>query len=411
VPGDVYYAGADQAWEYDNLTTLWAPDLDHSADALATLKRGGYFSAQPVAGLTVLSLNINYWATMNPQLDHNTSLAYAEGQAMFEWLNTSLAAAAASNDAVHILGHQPPTSSPGGGSWLPGYYAKFSAWCSEYKDTIKAQFFGHIHTDQWTLTRECTQAPPGSPYVETSGIKWCSGGGDYAPGDAFGAGVNDLCPILPANWTDDAKVAGCERVCSDAKECVGFTFYPTSAPGGKTECCFRTESTASKPACPACSARCYEKPGGYTCDSSATTLILPGPSLTEGWPATNPSVRELVFDAKTFELLDAKTYTADLHAANKPGGTLEWGLEYSFVTMFGMKDMSVEQFEQLHAEFSSSPNSSKWSKYMGQGDGSLFCKGYNGTGAPFPPVYPCKTCEGACKTLWINTLNGTNVPA
>lgn len=23
VPGDVYYAGAEQAWEYDNLTDLW----------------------------------------------------------------------------------------------------------------------------------------------------------------------------------------------------------------------------------------------------------------------------------------------------------------------------------------------------------------------------------------------------
>ena len=70
---------------------------------------------------------------------------------MFTWLNESLAAAAGRGDAVHILGHQPPTSTPGSRSWLPGYYAKFAKLCSEFKDTIKAQFFGHIHTDQWTL--------------------------------------------------------------------------------------------------------------------------------------------------------------------------------------------------------------------------------------------------------------------
>jgi 3',5'-cyclic AMP phosphodiesterase CpdA len=116
----VYYAGADQAWEYDNLTALWAADLDHNVEALATVKRGGYFSAQPVHGLTVLSLNINYWAIMNSQVHTNTTLAYAEGQAQFVWLATALAAAAARKDAVHILGHHPPTSEPGAAAWLPG---------------------------------------------------------------------------------------------------------------------------------------------------------------------------------------------------------------------------------------------------------------------------------------------------
>ena len=69
--------------------------------------------------------------------------------------------------------------------------------------------------------------------------------------------------------------------------------------------------------------------------------------------------------ATTFELLDAKTYTANLHAANAPGGSLEWKLEYSFVSMFGMKDMSPASFEQLHAEFAGTTDVSKWDKYKG----------------------------------------------
>jgi hypothetical protein len=138
-------------------------------------------------------------------------------------------------------------------------------------------------------------------------------------------------------------------------------------------------------------------------------LILPGPSLTEGFPATNPAVRELIFDAETFALVDAKTYTANLHAANAAGGKLEWALEYAFSTEYGMPDMSVASFEALHASFARD-NSSLWHKYKGQGDGSLYCKEYTSATAPFPPAYPCETCDGACKALWVSTLNGTNVP-
>ena len=76
------------------------------------MKKGGYFAAQPLPGLTVLSLNINYWATMNSQISSNTTLAHAEGLAQFAWLAAELAAAAARNDAVHILGHQYGTIPP-----------------------------------------------------------------------------------------------------------------------------------------------------------------------------------------------------------------------------------------------------------------------------------------------------------
>lgn len=42
------------------------------------------------------------------------------------------------------------------------------------------------------------------------------------------------------------------------------------------------------------------------------------------------------------ELLDAHTYTADLHSANRNNGsgTLDWRLEYSFKGKFGLPDMS-----------------------------------------------------------------------
>ena len=245
------------------------------------------------------------WCNQNSQLANNASAASQQGRDQFDWLGAELAAAAGRDDAVHILGHQPPST----GCWT-SHFPRYMALCAKYKDTIKGQFFGHIHTDQWALTRECVASPPGAPYVETTKVKWCSGGGNYAPGDAFGAGVDGLCPLAPDAWTDAEMVAGCERVCSSTTECVGFTQY--AAGDGKTRhrsCCFRTDSVASKPACTATvCAKCYEKPPAESCDGAATGVIIPGPSLTEGFPATNPSVRELIFDSETFELLDMNTW-------------------------------------------------------------------------------------------------------
>ena len=93
--------------------------------------------------------------------------------------------------------------------------------------------------------------PPPPTYIETANIKWCSGGGDYAPGDVYGAGVDGTCPLLPAGWTMERAVAECEVTCDASAECVGFTlYYPR-------ECCLRTISVASKPS--GGTARCYEK--------------------------------------------------------------------------------------------------------------------------------------------------------
>jgi hypothetical protein len=51
-------------------------------------------------------------------------------------------------------------------------------------------------------------------YKETTGIKWCSGGGDLYPGDVFGAGVDSECPTIPAGWSVNETVERCNAVCT-----------------------------------------------------------------------------------------------------------------------------------------------------------------------------------------------------
>ena len=101
------------------------------------------------------------------------------------------------------------------------------------------------------------------PYKVTTGIKWCSGGTDFIPSppDLFGAGSdNKQCPYIPHDWDDPTAIRTCEAVCSNHTACLGFTFYfEDTTKAHKRECCFRAGSTASKPPCSSCTARCYEK--------------------------------------------------------------------------------------------------------------------------------------------------------
>jgi len=110
-----------------------------------------------------------------------------------------------------------------------------------------------------------TPAPGPFAWKETTGIKWCSGGGDFHPNlnssGVFGAGTSDGtetgCPLLPKAWPDAERVASCQRVCEKAVSCVGFTYYNST-----TSCCFRTGSVATKPSAPQSSVRCYEITAG-----------------------------------------------------------------------------------------------------------------------------------------------------
>ena len=159
-----------------------------------------------------------------------------------------------------------------------------------------------------------------------------------------------------------------------------------------------------------------------SCNDYAVVLLVAAEfdacvCLARGFPATNPAIRLLKFDPKTFELLDATTFTADLHEANRVG-KLDWKVEYEFKTRFQMVDMAPSSFELLATRLLDEgdgvkgvTDSSLWDTYKGQGDGSLYCKGFNSTTSPFPPTYPCKPCTGQCRHDFVSYLNATNLQA
>ncbi len=69
-----------------------------------------------------------------------------------------------------------------------------------------------------------------------------------------------------------------------------------------------------------------------SCKGPPTAVMLAGPSLTEGFPATSPALRRLEFSTSgSWALEEAVTLSADIHDANRKNATeLTWSMLYTF---------------------------------------------------------------------------------
>ena len=146
------------------------------------------------------------------------------------------------------------------------------------------------------------------------------------------------------------------------------------------------------------------------CTGAPTAVMLAGPSLTEGFPATSPALRRLEFSTTgSWALEDVVTLSADIHDANRKNATdLVWNTLYSFTEQYNMTDLSPASFAALASRMAieSSP---EWGVYRGVTRHSLFCSGYNPTTAQMSANSPCAVlCSPECKASWISWLNGTS---
>ena len=399
-PGDVFDGSAAMAWLYSSLVSSFgeAGGFAHDAQALADLACCGWYSTlSPQPGLRVVGLNTNYWTVINPLLSNASSPASLLGAQQLEWLNSTLRAAASAGEAVFVLGHVPPTA------WVAGRYDAFRAVLTAYRDTVVALFFGHDHVDEFMIVRECDLPPPRPPppangtvdWQVTRGIAWCSGG-NWPCGDVFHAGLQDgnaWCPLLPAGTTPAEQVSLCEGVCGNATACQGFTYYPSAPPHGA--CCMRTNCD-SKPPLNTSDAVCYEKPGPPpACAGDAPMHVLfVGPSLTEGYPPSNPALRryEVAGRADRFAIVDLTTSFANLTAANA-----DWALtfqpEYRMSERYGVADLGALAMQGL-VERMAADGAPEWSAFY-----AAHTKLYVGS------TPPC--AAGSCQASIVAVLNGT----
>lgn len=126
-------------WLYEAMAKTWEPWLP--AEALQTLRIGGFYALSPRPGLRLISLNMNFCSRENFWLLINST----DPAGQLQWLIQELQAAEDRGDKVHIIGHIPP------GHCLKSWSWNYYQIVSRYENTLAGQFFGHTHVDEFEI--------------------------------------------------------------------------------------------------------------------------------------------------------------------------------------------------------------------------------------------------------------------
>ncbi|XP_004590037.2 sphingomyelin phosphodiesterase [Ochotona princeps] len=126
-------------WLYEAMAKAWEPWLP--AEALSTLRIGGFYALSPRPGLRLISLNMNFCSRENFWLLINST----DPAGQLQWLVGELQAAEDRGDKVHIIGHIPP------GHCLKSWSWNYYRIVARYENTIAGQFFGHTHVDEFEV--------------------------------------------------------------------------------------------------------------------------------------------------------------------------------------------------------------------------------------------------------------------
>ncbi|KAM3721915.1 Sphingomyelin phosphodiesterase [Dirofilaria immitis] len=131
-------------WLYDELSQLQKPFIDMKS--IENIKYSGSYTVQLHPGLRLISLNNGYCETSNFWLYINET----DPDGTLSWLVAELKQAESDGQYVHILSHIPPGNEECRESWARNYYKIIA----RFSKTIKAQFFGHVHIDSFTVFYE-----------------------------------------------------------------------------------------------------------------------------------------------------------------------------------------------------------------------------------------------------------------
>lgn len=134
---------------------------EKNSKATSTFQQGGYFAFNVTQEITVLSLNTVIYSTNHqpayrpPPSDDNDD----DPLGQFAWLEIQLEVAVQSKRSIYIIGHVPPTI----GSyrhtqlWKEPYLKRYYEIVEQresYSKVVKAQLFGHIHTDEFRVHQD-----------------------------------------------------------------------------------------------------------------------------------------------------------------------------------------------------------------------------------------------------------------
>ena len=112
--------------------------------------------------LKIISINTGYCEKTNFFLYLNQT----DPDDTLTWLVQELYHSEKNNEFVHILAHIPP----GNGECLEGWARNYYRIVQRFSETIRAQFFGHIHWDSFSMFYEDMN----DPYSKPVGVLYAS---------------------------------------------------------------------------------------------------------------------------------------------------------------------------------------------------------------------------------------------
>lgn len=150
----------------------WDMLLDH--EAVQTFLKGGYYMANPTQAkkLRILNLNTNLYYDQ----DKLTKGMVDPGD-QFRWLEDRLNEAKKKNESVYIVAHVPPGMFElvEGMSW---FYSEFNRKYLDillrYTDVIRAQMYGHEHTDSFRILFDKEARPVSPIFLSPAVTPWKS---------------------------------------------------------------------------------------------------------------------------------------------------------------------------------------------------------------------------------------------
>ena len=133
-----------------------------------TFRRGGYFSRPMRNNVKMIALNSVIYS-----MNHQPRYSGDDPLGQFEWLRKKLERIKAEGGHVMIASHIPPAIGSYRHSqfWQERYLKQYLALVDEYSDTITAQLFGHLHSDEFRLLPQNA-----SPILLTSSVTPIFGG-------------------------------------------------------------------------------------------------------------------------------------------------------------------------------------------------------------------------------------------
>jgi len=117
---------------------MYADNL--SPDALATFRKGGYYTELHKPGCRIVTINTNFCYTNNFWIIYNA----VDPEGHLQWFSDTMHAAEQAGEKVWIVGHVPP----GSGDCWSKWSMQFLRVINRYEAIIMAQFYGHTHNDE-----------------------------------------------------------------------------------------------------------------------------------------------------------------------------------------------------------------------------------------------------------------------